>query len=203
MVRDGVALGALALLLGTLLPTLIGVGTAAASGKASLDVCVIEPGLGSSGAQYGLTTQGPKGFNDTATLAGSSCGSYKQLPAAGKYAVTQSQTPSGWHLAQIYCYSVGSAENAQGSVNGTSVSVSVNGPTTCLFAELAGGGGGSTSGGFSGGTGSSSSSSGHGSTTTTTKSGGSTTTTAPVSGGVSYCKAHPEFCIHLPVTKIT
>lgn len=187
-------LSAATLLTGGLAPAFVGVEAAqAASTKPSLDLCVVEPGFATPGDSFGLTTTGPKGFSNTATLQASACGSYKQLPVAGSFTVTQSQTPSGWHLAQIYCYSVGSAANANGTVDLTSQSatVNLNGPTACIFAELNGGGGG-----FSGGSGSSGGgSSGKSGTTTTT-----TTTTKPGTGIkpppiVSICVAHPALCV--------
>ncbi len=166
----------------------------AASGK-SLDLCVVEPGFATNGDNFGLTTTGPKSFNDTQTLAASACGSYSSLPNAGTYTVTQSQTPSGWSLAQIYCYTVGSANKPNGTVDlsSSSATIKVNGPTSCIFAEVqgSGGGGGGSSGGFSGGTGSKS-----GTTTTTAKTGTSTTkgTIKVPSGGLTFCQQHPNLC---------
>jgi hypothetical protein len=186
-------LSAATLLTGGLAPAFVGVEAAqAASAKPSLDLCVVEPGFATPGDSFGLTAAGPKGFSNTATLQASACGSYKQLPATGSFTVTQSQTPSGWHLAQIYCYSVGSAANANGTVDVTSQSatVNVNGPTACIFAELSGGGGG----GFSGGSGSSGGGSSGKSGTTTTP-----TTTKPGTGIhppiVNICVTHPSACV--------
>ena len=177
---------------GAVTSALVGVEAAqAASSKPSLDLCVVEPGFATPGDSFALTTTGPKNFNDTATLQASACGSYKQFPAAGSFTVTQSQTPSGSHLAQIYCYSVGTANQANGSVDLSSASVTLNvtGPAACIFAELPGGGGG----GFSGGSGSS------GKSTTTTKPGSPTTTTTTTKGtklppSVSFCVSHPSAC---------
>lgn len=172
---------------GVLVPAFAGVA-AAASTKPSLDLCVVEPGFATPGDSFGLTTTGPKSFNNTVTLQASACGSYSSLPASGSYTVTQSQTPSGWQVGGIYCYSVGTANKANGTVDQSSSSATVNvtGPTSCIFAELQGGGGG-----FSGG-------SGKGSTPTTTKSGTSTTTTTtkktvkpPI---VSICQVNPNAC---------
>jgi hypothetical protein len=185
-------LSAAALLTGVLAPAFVGVEAAqAASGKPSLDLCVVEPGFATPGDTFGLTTTGPKGFNNTATLQASACGSYKQLPVTGSFTVTQSQTPSGWHLAQIYCYSVGSAANANGTVDVSSQSatVNVNGPTACIFAELNGGAGGGFSGGSGSSGGGSSGKSGTTTTTTTTKPG-----TKPLPPVVSICIAHPSLC---------
>jgi len=163
----------------------------AASGPKSLDLCVVEPGFATPPDSFGLTTTGPKNFNDTQTLAASACGSYASLPNGGTYTVTQSQTPSGWHLAQIYCYAVGSANKPDGTVDlsSQSATIKVSGPTSCIFAELQGGGG--SSGGFSGGTGSSGKT---GSTTTTTKTGTSTTVSKPPLTFVSICVKNPSLC---------
>jgi hypothetical protein len=163
-------LSAAALILGMLAPAFVGVETAlAASGSRSLDVCVVEPGFATPGDTFGLQTSGPKNFNANAQLHASACGTYTQLPSSGTYTLTQSQTPSGWHLAQIYCYTVASAATPNGTVDLSSASatVQVKGPTTCIFAELPGG-----SGGFVGG-----SSSGSTSKSGTTKPTVSTTTT--------------------------
>ncbi len=189
-------LSAATLLTGGLAPAFVGVEAAqAASTKPSLDLCVVEPGFATPGDSFALTTTGPKNFNDTATLKASACGSYKQLPATGSFTVTQSQTPSGWQLAQIYCYSIGTADQANGTVDLTSLSatVKVTGPVSCIFAELPGGGGG----GFSGGSGSS----GKSGTTTTTKPG--TTTTKPPATlkpppMVNFCATHPSLCVFKP-----
>src|SRR5260370_32006362 len=165
-------LSAATLVTSGLASTVVGVEAAqAASTKPSLDLCVVEPGFATPGDSFALTTTGPKNFNDTATLKASACGSYKQLPATGSFTVTQSQTPSGWHLAQIYCYAVGSADQADGSVDlsSSSANIKVTGPTSCIFAELPGGGGG----GFSGGSGSSGTS--KPGTTSTTRPGTTTT----------------------------
>ena len=173
------ALSAAALILGVLAPVFGGVETAwAASGGRSLDVCVVEPGFATPGDTFGLQTTGPKSFTASAQLQASACGSYPQLPSSGTYTVTQSQTPSGWHLAQIYCYTVASAGTANGTVDLSSASatVKVKGPTACIFAELPGGGGGFVGGSSSG----SSSQSG---TTTTTKPG--TANTKPPTGNTS------------------
>src|SRR5713226_6576800 len=113
------------LVTGGLASTVVGVEAAQADSKPSLDLCVVEPGFAKHGDSFGLTTTGPKSINDTATLKASACGSYKQLPASGSYTVTQSQTASGWHLAQIYCYSVGSADQANGMVDLSSASATV------------------------------------------------------------------------------
>jgi hypothetical protein len=187
-------LSAAAVFLGVLAPAFAGVA-AAASGKPSLDLCVVEPGFATPGDTFALTTTGPKNFSDTATLQASACGSYNSLPASGSFTVTQSQTASGWQLAQIYCYSSGSADKANGTVNVSAgaATVKVTGATSCIFAETQGsGGGGTSSGGFSGGAGSSGNS---GATTTTTKSGTTTTTTKtfkpPI---VSICVKDPSAC---------
>jgi len=194
-------LSAAALLGGVLAPAFAGVA-AAASGKPSLDLCVVEPGFATGGDSFGITTTGPKSFSDTATIQASACGSYSSLPATGSYTVTQSQTASGWQLGGIYCYSVGSADKANGNVDlsNDSASINVHGPTSCIFAETqgsGGGGGGSSSGGFSGG----SSGSSGGSTTTTTTKGGTTSTTHKVI--TSFCAVHPTLCTFkgFPVTK--
>jgi hypothetical protein len=185
-----------ALLLGVLAPGFASVA-AAATGKPSLDLCVVEPGFASGGDSFGLTTAGPKSFNDTATLQASACGSYSSLPATGAYTVTQSQTASGWQLAQIYCYSSGSADKANGTVDAStdSASIHVTGPTSCIFAETPGSGGGSSGGGggFSGGAGSSG---GTGTTTTTTKG---TSTSSTTKGKVeSICVRLPQLCVFHP-----
>lgn len=191
-------LSASVLILGVLAPAFGGVETAlAASSVRSLDVCVVEPGFATPGDTFGLQTTGPKNFNASAQLQTSACGTYTQLPSSGNYTVTQSQTPSGWHLAQIYCYTVANAATANGTVDlgSASATVKVTGPTACIFAELPGGGGG-----FVGG--SSSGSSSHSGTTTTTKPGTTTTTTTttkPPSGTshipiVNYCATHPQIC---------
>ena len=156
-----------AVVLGVLAPAFGGVDTAlAASGGRSLDVCVVEPGFATPGDTFGIQATGPKNFSASAQLQASACGSYPKLPTSGTYTVTQSQTPSGWHLAQIYCYTVANAATANGTVDlgSASATVNVKGPTACIFAELPGGGGG-----FVGGSGSGSSS--HSGTTTTTKPG--------------------------------
>jgi len=183
-------LSAAAMVLGVLAPAFAGVA-AAASGKPSLDLCVVEPGFATPGDTFGLTTTGPKSFSDTATLKASGCGSYSALPAAGSFTVTQSQTASGWQLGGIYCYSSGSADKANGSVNlsSDSATVNVHGPTECIFAETQGSGGGGGGSGFSGGSGSSTSS---GSTTTSTTTKGTTSTTHRII--VSFCAAHPQDC---------
>ena len=184
-------LSAAAIFLGVLAPAFAG-GASAASGKNSLDLCVVEPGFATPGDSFGITTTGPKSFNDTATLQASACGSYSSLPASGTYTATQSQTASGWQLAQIYCYSSGSADKPNGNVNlsSNSATVKVSGPTACIFAATqgSGGGGSSSSGGFSGGSGSST----KGSTTTTTTKGGTTSTTRRVF--TSFCATHPSAC---------
>lgn len=192
-------LSAATVVTGGLAPTVVGVEAAqAASTKPSLDLCVVEPGFATPGDSFALTTTGPKNFSDTATLQASACGSYKHLPSTGSFTVTQSQTPSGWHLAQIYCYSIGSSNQANGTVDLTSMSATVKatGPTACLFAELPGGGGG-----FSGGSGSS----GKSGTTTTTKPGtttttkpGTTTTKPPTDHVGNFCAQHPDQCVFNP-----
>jgi hypothetical protein len=170
---------------------------ASASGTNSLDLCVVEPGFVTPGDNFGLTTTGPKNFNDTQTLAASACGSYRSLPSAGTYTVTQSQTPPGWSVAQIYCYAVAAANHRLGTVDlsSSSATFKVSGPTSCIFAELPAGGGGS--GGFSGGAGSSSKS---GTTTTTTKSTGTTTTTKskPPITFINICQRNPQICQFKP-----
>jgi len=191
-------LGAAALLGGALAPAFAGVA-AAASGKPSLDLCVVEPAFAAGGDSFGITTTGPKSFSDTATLQASACGSYNALPAAGTYKVTQSQTASGWQLAQSYCYSVGAADKANGTVDLStdSATVKISGPTSCIFAETPGSGGSSggssSGGGFSGG---SSSSSGSSSTTTTTTKGTTGSTTATTHKVfTSFCATHPTACV--------
>jgi hypothetical protein len=185
-------------LLGTL--AMIGTGAAfaladaaAASGTNSLDLCVVEPGFATPPDAFGLTTTGPKNFNDTQTLQASACGSYRALSNSGTYTVTQSQTPPGWSLAQIYCYAVASANHRLGTVDlsSSSATFKVSGPTACIFAELPAGGGGG--GGFSGGSGSSSKS---GTTTTTSKSSSTTSTTKvkPPLTIVSICAKNPQLC---------
>jgi hypothetical protein len=163
---------------------------ASASGTNSLDLCVVEPGFATPGNSFGLTTTGPKNFNDTQTLQASACGSYRALPNAGTYTVTQSQTPPGWSLAQIYCYAVAAANHRLGTVDLSSQSATfkVSGPTSCIFAELPAGGGGG-----SGGSGSSTKS---GTTTTTTKSTGTTTTTKvkPPITFINICQKNPSIC---------
>ena len=186
-----VVVSAATLVTGGLASTVVGVEAAEAASKPSLDLCVVEPGFATPGDSIALTTTGPKSFNDTATLKASACGSYKQLPATGSYTVTQSQTPSGWHLAQIYCYSVGAADQANGTVDLSSVSatVKVTGPTSCIFAELPGGGGG-----FSGGSGSSGTT--KSGTATTTKPGTTTTKPPPTFKPpiTNFCTLHPDAC---------
>ncbi len=194
-------LSAAALILGVLAPVLGGVETAlAASGGRSLDVCVVEPGFATPGDTFGLQTTGPKNFKASAQLKASACGTYTQLPSSSAYTVTQSQTPSGWHLAQIYCYSVASAATANGTVDlgSASATVTVKGPTACIFAELPGGGGG-----FVGGPGSGSSSKSGTTTTTTT----TTTPSKPPPGGTpphtlfgDICVIHPQVCQFIPKT---
>jgi hypothetical protein len=164
----------------------------ASGGAPTLDLCVVLPGFATPGAAFTLTTTGPKNFNESGQLSASACGSYTQVPK-GQYTVTQSATPSGFHLAQIYCFQAGAADHATGSVDlsSDSVSVKVSQPTECLFAELTGGGG------SSGGGGSGFSPSGGSSSTTTTTTKGTTTT----GGGTvkSFCQLHPQFCLHAPV----
>jgi hypothetical protein len=192
---------ATAMVAGLLAPAFAGVAAAAAvSGKPALDLCVVEPGFATPGDTYGFTTTGPKSFNASPTLQASGCGSFNALPSAGTYTVTQSQTASGWQLGGIYCYSVGAADTANGTVDqsSSSATVKVTGPTTCIFAEVQGsggssGGGSSSGGGFSGGSGSSSSGS---STTTTTKTGtGTTPTTIHHIPVTSICVTHPSVCV--------
>jgi hypothetical protein len=171
-------LSAAAVVLGVLAPAFGGVDTAlAASGGRFLDVCVVEPGFATPGDTFGVLVTGPKSFSASAQLHASACGTYTQLPASGTYTVTQSQTPSGWHLAQIYCYAVGSAATSNGTVDlgSATAAVKVKGPTACIFAELPGG-----AGGFVGGSGSGSSS--HSGTTTkpTTSNASKTVTTVCV-----------------------
>ncbi len=137
-----------ALILGVLAPVFGCLETAgAASGGRSLDACVVEPGFATPGDTFGLLTIGPKNFTARAQLPASACGT-TPLPTSGTYTVTQSQTPSGWHLAQIYCYAVGSAATANGTVDlgSATVTVKVKGPTACIFAELPGGAGASLGG---------------------------------------------------------
>jgi hypothetical protein len=197
--RSILLISSLSMFAGLLAPAFVGLQAAqAASSKPSLDLCVVEPGFATSGDQFALTTTGPKSFSDTAQLKASACGSYKQLPATGSYTVTQSQTASGWSLGGIYCYSVGSADQSLGNVDqsSSSVTMNVNGPTSCIFAETQGGGGGS-SGGFSG---SGSSKSG---TTSTTKPG--TTSTTKKTGLppiVSICVKNPSICKFHPVEPV-
>jgi len=187
-----------------LLSTLAMIGTGAAfaladaagaSGTNSLDLCVVEPGFATPPDAFGLTTTGPKNFNDTQTLQASACGSYRALPNAGTYTVTQSQTPPGWSLAQIYCYAVASANHRLGTVDlsSSSATFKVSGPTSCIFAELPAGGGG----GFSGG----SSSNKSGTTTTTSKSSNTTTTTKfkpPPITIKNICITNPAICQFKP-----
>jgi hypothetical protein len=190
--RSILLISATTLFAGVLAPAVVGIETAqAASSKASLDLCVVLPGFATPKDTFGLTTSGPKSFSDTAQLQASACGSYKSLPA-GTYTVTQSQTASGWSLAQIYCYSIGTADQANGTVDLSSASatVKVTGPTSCIFAESPGGGGG----GFSGGSGSSGKSGT--STTSTTKPG--TTTTKPPFKPPAFCTTHPSACTFKP-----
>jgi hypothetical protein len=192
--RSILLISAMSLFAGLLAPVLVGVESAqAATSKPSLDLCVVLPGFATPKDTFGLTTTGPKSFNDTAQLQASACGSYKSLPASGSYTVTQSQTASGWSLAQIYCYSVGSADQANGTVDlsSESATVKVTGPTSCIFAEVQGSGGG-----FSGGSGSSSKSGT--STTSTTKPGTSTTKTTFKPPVVSFCATHPSACTFSP-----
>jgi len=169
----------------------------ASGGTPGLDLCVVLPGFDTPGAMFTLSTTGPKNFNESGQLSASACGSYTQVPK-GQYTVTQSSTPSGYHLAQIYCFTVGAADHSTGTVDlsSDSVNVKVSQPTECLFAEVTGGGGsGSSSGGGSSGF---SPSGGSSSTTTTTKG---TTTTAPTGGTTkSYCQRFPQFCVHFPIT---
>ena len=171
----------------------------ASTGGPSLDICVVLPGYATPGAAFTLQTTGPKNFNQSGQLSASACGSYTQVPL-GQYTVTQSGTPSGYHLAQIYCFAAAAADHGIGSVDlsSSSVSVKVGQPTECLFAELPGGGGGTSTGSGSSGF---SSSGGSSSTTTTTTKGTTTTgggTTPPIK---SFCQLHPQFCTHFPVTQ--
>jgi hypothetical protein len=165
----------------------------ASGGAPGLDLCVVLPGFATPGAAFTLTTTGPKNFNESGQLSASACGSYSQVPK-GQFTVTQSATPSGFHLAQIYCFQAGAADHVTGSVDlsSDSVSVKVSQPTACLFAELTGGGGSGSSGGGSSGF---SPSGGSSSTTTTTK--GTTTT----GGGTvkSFCQRFPSACTHFPI----
>ena len=169
----------------------------ASGGSPSLDLCVVLPGFDTPGANFTLQTAGPKNFNESGQLSASACGSYTGVPK-GQYTVTQSQTPSGYHLAQIYCFAAGAADHATGNVNlsSDSVSVKVSQPTACLFAELTGGGGGSSGGGSSG----FSPSGGSSSTTSTTTKG--TTTTGGGGTVKGFCQLHPDVCTHFPVAPI-
>ncbi|HEV2993633.1 MAG TPA: hypothetical protein VN180_06430 [Acidimicrobiia bacterium] len=164
----------------------------ASGGAPTLDLCVVLPGFDTPGAAFTLHSTGPKNFDESGQLSASACGSYTQVPK-GQYTVTQSATPSGFHLAQIYCFQSGAADHATGAVDlsSDSVSVKVSQPTECLFAELTGGGGGSSGGGSSG------FSPGGSSSTTTTTTKGTTTT----GGGTvkSFCALHPTLCTHFPV----
>ena len=191
-VRSLLLISALTLFAGLLAPAFVGLQVAeAASSKPSLDLCVVLPGFATPKDTFGLTTTGPKNFNDTAQLQASACGSYKQLAATGSYTVTQSQTASGWSLGGIYCYSVGSADQSQGNVDqsSSSVTLNINSPTSCIFAEVQGSGGGSSGGGFSGG------SSGKAGTTTTTTKGGTTSTTRKIiAPGLNFCLKNPSLC---------
>ncbi len=165
----------------------------ASGGTPGLDLCVVLPGFDTPGAMFTLSTTGPKNFSESGQLSASACGSYTQVPK-GQFTVTQSATPSGFHLAQIYCFQAGSADHATGNVDlsSDSVSVKVSQPTECLFAEQTGGGGGGSSGGGSG-----FSPSGGSSSTTTTTTKGTTTT----GGGTvkSFCQRFPSACVHFPV----
>jgi hypothetical protein len=173
----------------------------ASGGSPSLDVCVVLPGFDTPGAAFTLHTTGPKSFDESGQLSASACGSYTGVPK-GQYTVTQSQTPSGFHLAQIYCFAAGASDHSTGNVDlsSDSVSVKVSQPTVCVFAELTGGGGSGSSGGGSSGF---SPSGGSSSTTTTTTKG----TTATGGGGTvkSFCQLHPQDCVFhpFPVTSAT
>jgi hypothetical protein len=191
---------AAAMFAGALVPAFVGVAAAGASTKPSLDLCVVEPGFATPGDSFALTTTGPKSFNSTATLQASACGSYSSLPATGQYTVTQSQTASGWQLAGIYCYSVGSANKANGTVDqsSNSATLKISGPASCIFAETQGGGG--SGGGFSGGSGSSSS--GHSGSTSTSSTTTTTTKTSkpPIE---SICQRDPQICKFRGTTEAT
>jgi hypothetical protein len=200
--RSILLVSSLSLFAGLLVPAFAGLEAAqAASSKPSLDLCVVEPGFATPGDQFALTTTGPKNFSDTAQLQASACGSYKQLNATGSYTVTQSTTAAGWSLGGIYCYSIGSANQSVGTPDqsSSSVTLNVNGPTSCIFAETqgGGGGGGTSGGGFSGGSGKS------GTTSTTSKSGTTTTTTKKIlPPAVNFCIKFPSACKFHPVNPI-
>lgn len=167
----------------------------------SIDVCIVLPGFATPGDSFRLHTTGPNGFDETASFRASACGSYAQVPS-GKYTLAQSDTASGWHLAQIYCFAAGSADHPTGSVDlaSGSATVKVNQPTTCLFTELPGGSGGPGPQGT--GTPGSSSKSGGSTTSTTNKSStptGSGGTSPPFHTRVPFCVLHPTLCKVPPV----
>jgi len=198
--RGGAVLGTLAAAVAAVILAAPAVASAtvaeASGGSPTLDLCVVLPGFATPGTAFTLSTTGPKNFNESGQLSASACGSYTEVPK-GQYTVTQSDTPSGFHLAQIYCFQAGAADHATGSVDlsSDSVSVKVSQPTECLFAELTGGGGSGSSGGGGGGSGFSPSG-GSSSTTTTTKG---TTTTGGGTVVKSFCVVHPQLCVHFPV----
>ncbi len=197
--RSILLISSLSMFAGLLAPAFVGLQAAqAASSKPSLDLCVVEPGFATPKDGFALTTTGPKSFSDTAQLQASACGSYKQLASTGSYTVTQSQTASGWSLSGIYCYSVGSANQPTGNVDqsSSSVTLNINSPTSCIFAETQGGGGSSSSGGGFSGSGSSKSG-----TTSTTKPGTTPTTKKPgLPPIVSICVKDPKICKFSPIT---
>ncbi len=163
------------------------------SSNGSIDACAILPGFASPPALFHLHTVGPKKFDRVASLQASACASEVNLPS-GKYTVFQSFTAPGWHLAQISCFIVGSAANPTGSVDlpSASVTISLNRPTECLFAELPGGGGGA--GPQAAGTPTNGSTSRGGTTTSSTSSTSSTTTTTSGSTTpTTFCVQNPDY----------
>ena len=137
-------LGATVLVTGMVTPVLAGAAVSQSShNKGSIDACVVLPGFAAQSASFSIHTTGPKNFDETATFSGSACSSYARVPP-GQYTLTQSDTAPGFHLAQIYCFNAGSADQQAGSIDlpSASVTIKVSKPTTCLFAEFPGGGGG-------------------------------------------------------------
>jgi hypothetical protein len=188
------ALGAIVLACGLASPVVASAAvTAKGTNSGSIDACAVLPGFATPPALFHLHTVGPKKFDRVFSLQASACASEVNLPS-GKYTVFQSFTASGWHLAQIYCFTVGSAESPTGTVDLPSASVTVNlkGPTACVFAELPGGSGGA--GPQSAGTPTNGSTSRGGTTTSSTSSTSSTTTTTTGSTTpATFCVQNPDY----------
>jgi hypothetical protein len=176
------------------LTPLVGVAVAKA-GKPSLDLCAALPGFETNGDSFDIHTEGPTventKFDETATLQASSCGSYLRVPK-GEYTLTQTSTPTNWHLAQVSCFAAGTSDELLADFDeaSSSAKLQVKVPTVCIFSELPGGTGGKSSGSSNPGT---TTTNPH--TTTTTKPGTTTTsgdTSAGGTRGTKYCKTHPN-----------